>query len=82
MIIHLLADANFITYQYHEVYLPGGATYTVNGTSIPVGAGSGVTLPIGINTSTNNSGEFFLIGKKKPESLLGTNSDGSYSIKG
>jgi hypothetical protein len=81
MIIHLLANADFTIYQYHEVYLPGGATYTVNGASVPVGVGSGITLPIGINTATNNSGAFFLIGKKKPESLNTKKADGSYPIK-
>ena len=81
MIIHTLAAADFAIYQYSEVYIAGGVTATLNGTSVPVPAGSGITLPIGINTNAGNSGAFFLIGKKKPESLNTKNADGSYPIK-
>ena len=82
MIIHTLAAADFTIYQYHEVYIPGGlGAITLNGTSVTVPAGSGITLPIGINTASGNSGAFFLIGKKKPESLNTKRADGSYPIK-
>jgi hypothetical protein len=76
-IIHSLGNVDFTTYQYHQVYV--STTGTVLGESI-VGP---IVLDIGISSTGNTSGAgVFLIGKKIPEQLLGTNSDGSYSIKG
>ena len=77
MIIHLLANANFTDYQYSEVYIPGGKTITLNGESITTV--SDIKLPIGVNTTNGNSGDFFLIGKRKAESYR--NVDGTYPIK-
>ena len=75
MIIHLLANADFTIYQYHEVYIPGGVTAILKGESVTVPAGSGMTLPIGISSTTGTSGAFFLIGKKKPQSFTDVNGD-------
>ena len=80
MIIHLLANADFTVYQYHEVYIPATVVATLNGVALPATVND-VRLPIGINTATGNSGAFYLIGKKKPESLNTKNADGSYPIK-
>jgi hypothetical protein len=77
MILHLLANADFTNYQYHEVYIPGGQTVTLNGESITTV--SDIKLPVGVESSTNNSGTMYLIGKKKPESYR--SADGTYPIK-
>jgi hypothetical protein len=79
MIIHLLANADFTNYQYHEVYIPNGVVATLNGVTLPATVGD-IILPIGINTTTGNSGAFFLIGKTKPEFYR--SADGTYPIKG
>ncbi len=79
MIIHLLSSADFTNYQYHEVYIPGGVTVTLHGQSVTVPAGSGITLPIGVNSSSNASGTVYLIGKRKPESFA--SADGTYPIR-
>ena len=79
MTIHLLANADFTNYQYHEVYIPAGVSATVNGTTLPA-TSDDVTLPIGVNTSTNNSGAFFLVGKLKPEYFKDAN--GNYPFLG
>jgi hypothetical protein len=79
MIIHLLANADFTNYQYHEVYIPATVAATLNGVTLPATVND-VTLPIGISTSTNNSGAFYLIGKTKPEFYKDVN--GNYPIKG
>lgn len=78
MVIHLLANADFTNYQYAEVYIPGGQTVTLNGESITTV--SDIKLPVGVNTSTGNSGTMYLIGKKKPEAFK--KADGTYPIKG
>jgi hypothetical protein len=79
-VIHQLANADFTNYQYHEVYVPGdGVAKTIKGESVTVPTGSGIILPIGINTSGNTSGDIYLIGKKKPEFYR--NADGTYPIK-
>tara|TARA_R110000868_G_scaffold172968_1_gene408982 strand:+ start:1264 stop:1509 length:246 start_codon:yes stop_codon:yes gene_type:complete len=80
MTIHLLANADFTVYQYSSVYIPGGVTAVLNGESVTVPAGSGITLPIGLNTATGSSGAFFLLGKKKPESFKDV--DGNYPFLG
>lgn len=80
MTIHLLANADFTNYQYSSVYIPGGVTAVLNGESVAVPAGSGITLPIGINTAIGNSGAFFLLGKRKPESFKDVN--GNYPFLG
>lgn len=77
MILHLLANADFTNYQYSEVYIPGGQTVTLNGESITTV--SDIKLPVGVNSSDNNSGTMYLIGKKKPEAFK--NSDGTYPIR-
>lgn len=80
MIIHLLANADFTVYQYHEVYIPATVAATLNGVTLPATVND-VRLPIGISSDTNSSGAFYLIGKKKPESLNTRKADGSYPIK-
>jgi hypothetical protein len=78
MTIHLLANADFTVYQYSSVYIPGGQAVTLNGESITTV--SDITLPIGVNSATGNSGTLYLIGKKKPESFKDV--DGNYPFLG
>lgn len=78
-VIHALLNANFTDNQYHEVYIPGAETVTLNGESVAVPAGSGIILPIGVSSTGNTSGVMYLIGKKKPEYYR--NADGTYPIR-
>jgi hypothetical protein len=82
MILHLITNADFTNYQYHEVYIPGGETVTLNGESITTV--SDITLPVGVNSTTHavsgsTSGTIYLIGKRKPEYYQ--SADGTYPIR-
>lgn len=79
MVLHLITNADFTNYQYHEVYIPGAKSVTVNGETFTTV--SDITLPIGVNTSGGTSGDVYLIGKKKPEALNTKKTDGSYPIR-
>jgi hypothetical protein len=76
-VIHSLSNADFTTYYYHQVYV-NNAGGTVLGESID----GPIVLDVALSSTGNTSGGVFLIGKKKPEQLVGTNSDGTNSIKG
>jgi len=79
MIIHALANADYVNNQYSEVYIPGGQTVTLGGETVVVPAGSGITLPIGVSSTGSSfggaTGTLFLIGKKKPQAFKDGNGD-------
>jgi len=77
MIIHTLANADYQLHQYDSVYIPGGLSVTLNGNAITTV--SDVVLPVSVTpTSGTCSGNFFLLGKRKPEFYK--NSNGTYPI--
>jgi hypothetical protein len=80
MVIHPLSGANFTTYDYSQVYIPGGRTVTLNDAIFTTA--SDIILPVGVYQSSGNSGLMYLLGQKRPESLNYKMSDGNYSIKG
>lgn len=79
-IIHTIGSLDFTNYEYHQILVDGAAT--INGESITTNGP--ITLDIGITNSSQISGAgvLGLIGKKRPELLSNTNTDGTLSIKG
>lgn len=77
-IIHSKSNADLTNYHYHQLYVPPGGSETVFGETVT----GPIVLDIGISDLNQISSGVLLIGKKRPEKLLGTNSDGTYSIKG
>lgn len=61
-VIHASADANFTGYTYTQVYASVGATPTINGTEVPMIAGS--YMPI-IVQSISSTANIFVLGRKK-----------------
>lgn len=57
-IAHNITDANFTAYTYYEVYAISATTATINGTAIPMAAGT--KIKIAVKSASGNN--FILLG--------------------